>query len=298
MIQENQDNYFNRTGNDAQMEQDSTDTSLHNEEKSRSEIESIIKFTFDDLKGAGLQFGHKITRTNRRMLPYIFGEKDGIHIINLGKTIPLFKNALSAIRRHAASTRNGRILFVGTKHQSKEAVKEAATQCAQYYVNEKWLGGLLTNWDTVSKSIKKMKDIEQKLEEGYYDTYKKHEQIKIQKQYEQQRKLFEGIRDMGNIPSLIIITSHHEQTAIKEAQALNIPIVLLLDTDGDPKGISYPVPGNDDSIISVHLFCALCSRAGLLGIHDEQELLRQKEEKQREHDEESKEDDKERNNNE
>ncbi|QEK38202.1 30S ribosomal protein S2 [Candidatus Cytomitobacter indipagum] len=264
----------------ASQEQDAKD--VNEKQKSDSDIESIIKFSFRDLQDAGLQFGHKVARTNRRMLPYIYGEKDGIHLINLGKTIPLLKNALLAVRKHASNPRNGRILFVGTKHQSSEAVQEAAMQCAQYYVNKKWLGGLLTNWNTVSKSIKRMKDIEKKIKEGYFSTYKKHEQVKIQKNYEKDKSLFEGIRDMSDLPSLIIITSHHEQTAIKEAQVLNIPIILLLDTNGDPKGISYPVPGNDDSIISVHLFCALCSRAGLLGIHDEQEILKRKEEEKKE----------------
>ncbi|WP_187440009.1 30S ribosomal protein S2 [Candidatus Cytomitobacter primus] len=254
--------------------------------EANKEIESIINFTFNDLRDAGVHFGHKLERTNRKMMPYIFEQKDGMYIINLGKTIPLFKNALAAIRKHVANSRNGRVLFVGTQHQSRKAVKDAAKQCAQYSISEKWPGGLLTNWKTVSQSIKRMKDTEKKLEDGFYNSYKKHEQVKIQKKHDKQAKLFEGIRDMSDLPSLIIITSHNETNAIKEAKKLNIPIVLLLDTDGDPQGIDFPVPGNDDSIISVDLFCTLCSRAGLLGIHDEQEVLKRKEEAKKKKEEE------------
>ncbi|USO00524.1 MAG: 30S ribosomal protein S2 [Alphaproteobacteria bacterium] len=252
------------------------------------EIESIVDFTFKNLTDAGMQFGHKVERTNRRMMPYIYSEKDGMYVINLGKTIPLLKEALREIRKKVA--RNGKILFVGTKHQSKQAVKEAAQQCAQYFISQKWLGGLLTNWGTVLKSIKTMKDMEKKLEEGFYSKYKKHEQIKIKRKYQKLVNLFEGIRDMNGLPDLIIITSCNEKTAINEAKILNIPIVLLLDTDGDPKGITFPVPGNDDSSIAVDLFCTLCSRACLLGIHDEQEILKKKEALKQQREDETKDD--------
>ncbi len=255
-----------------------TNDAIEGDQKENTiDVESILSFTFEDLKDAGLHFGHKTNRTNRNMSSYIFQEKDGIHIINLGKTYQLMKRAINAIRK--CVSKNGRVLFVGTQHQSKSATKEAAKQCGQYFVVKKWPGGLLTNWKTMSKSIKSMKDLEKKLEDGYFSDHKKHEQIKIQKKQDKYAELFEGIRDMSGVPHMLVITSYNELTAIKEAQKLNIPIVLLLDTDGDPKGINYPVPGNDDSILAVDLFTTLCARAALLGIHDEQEIIKKKEEK-------------------
>ena len=257
-------------------------------QQSNVEIESIVDFTFGHLTDAGLHFGHKVKRANRKMLPYIYGTKDGIHVINLGKTIPLLKIALNAIRK--AVSKNGRILFVGTQHQSKQAVKTAAQQCGQYFVSKKWLGGLLTNWKTVSKSIRYMKEIEKKLADNFYENHTKHEKLKIQRKYDKLSELFEGIREMNGLPNLIVVTSYHELTAIKEAKILNIPIVLLLDTDGDPQGIDFPVPGNDDSSVAVDLFCTLCSRACLLGIHDEQQILKRKEEEKQNKQAESKKD--------
>ncbi len=258
--------------------------------ESAQNVESILKFTFSNLKDAGLHFGHKTNRVNRNMMTYIFDEKDGIHIINLGKTFQLLKSAVAAIRKCVA--KNGRILFVGTQHQSKDAARDAAKQCAQYFIVKKWPGGFLTNWKTMSKSIQHMKDLEKQLDEGYYDNHKKHEQIKIKRAYDKEAELYEGVRDMRGLPDMLVITSYHELTAVKEAQKLGIPIVLLLDTDGNPQGIEYPVPGNDDSILAVDLFCTLCSRAALIGIHDEQEILKQKEEAKKQREENAKEESK------
>ena len=199
------------------------------------------------------------------MKDFIYGEHNNIHIIDLSQTMGMLKNALGAIREVTQS--GGRILFVGTKRQASETISESASQCAQYYVNHRWLGGTLTNWKTISNTIARLKSIQETLDEEESAGLTKKELLKLTRERDKLELSIGGIKNMGSLPDLIfVIDTVREQIAIKEANKLNIPIAAIIDTNCDPEGITYPIPGNDDSTKSIKLYCDLVSQAVLDGI--------------------------------
>ena len=221
---------------------------------------SLPEFSMRELLEAGIHFGHKKQRWNPKMEPFIFGKRNGVHIIDLSQTVPLLHQALLAIRNVAAS--GGRILFVGTKRQASDHISEAAKRSAQYYINHVWMGGTLTNWKTVSNSIKRFKELEESLKDENQGLTKK-EVLKMT------RRAIGGIKDMGGVPSILfVIDSNKEAIAIQEAKKLNIPVVAILDTNSNPDGIDYPIPGNDDASRAIELYCGLVEKAILDGISE------------------------------
>jgi len=218
-----------------------------------------------ELLEAGVHFGHQTHRWNPKMKDFIYGEHNNIHIIDLSQTMGMLKNALGAVREVTQS--GGRILFVGTKRQASETISESASQCAQYYVNHRWLGGTLTNWRTISNTIARLKSIQETLDEEESAGLTKKELLKLTRERDKLELSIGGIKDMGSLPDLIfVIDTVREQIAIKEANKLNIPIAAIIDTNCDPEGITYPIPGNDDSTKSIKLYCDLVSKAVLEGI--------------------------------
>ena len=218
-----------------------------------------------ELLEAGVHFGHQTHRWNPKMKDFIYGEHNNIHIIDLSQTMGMLKNALGAVREVTQS--GGRILFVGTKRQASETISESASQCAQYYVNHRWLGGTLTNWKTISNTIARLKSIQETLDEEESAGLTKKELLKLTRERDKLELSIGGIKNMGSLPDLIfVIDTVREQIAIKEANKLNIPIAAIIDTNCDPEGITYPIPGNDDSTKSIKLYCDLLSQAALDGI--------------------------------
>ncbi len=216
-----------------------------------------------------MYYGYQSKHSNLRMSGYIFQQHKNVDILNLGKTHALFKLALDALRKCVA--RRGRVLFVGTEPHSQDIVKEAAKKCAQYFVSKRWLGGFLTNWSTVFRSIQTMKNIKSEIEsvEKGITKLTKKEKLSLNKKYDKFYSFFEGIYNIGERPNMLVITSYKELTAIRESIKISIPAVVLLDTNADPEEIKYPVPGNDASIMSTELFCDACAEACLLGLQDE-----------------------------
>ena len=209
--------------------------------------------TMKELLEAGVHFGHQVRRWNPKMKDYIFGERNGIYIIDLQKTQRLFKEAVKFVNQQAIEGRT--FLFVGTKRQAQDAVEEEAKRCGHYYVNHRWLGGLLTNFQTVQKSIQHMKDIESMRTDGRFDQLTKKERLKLDHEHNALEKNLAGIRDMSRLPDVIfIIDSNKEEIAVHEANKLNIPVVAIVDTNCNPDGIDYIVPGNDDALRAVRLF--------------------------------------------
>jgi small subunit ribosomal protein S2 len=224
---------------------------------------ALPAFSMAELMEAGVHFGHKTKRWNPRMAPFIYGVRNDIHIINLGKTAPMLRIALQAVRDTAAT--NGRILFVGTKRQASDPVAEAAKRCGQYYINQRWLGGLLTNWRTIQASIKRLRKIEE-LQSGNVGFTKK-EMLSMSREGLKLEASLGGIKDMGGVPDLLfVIDTIKEELAIKEAQKLGIPIVAIIDSNCTVDGINFPIPGNDDSTRAIKLYCQLVSDAVLAGI--------------------------------
>ncbi len=225
---------------------------------------ALPDFSMRELIDAGVHFGHKTKRWNPRMAPFIYGERNNVHIINLQKTVPLLNHALKAVQD--VSAKNGRILFVGTKRQASDVIAEAARRCGQYYVNQRWLGGMLTNWKTIQNSIRQMKKIEEILSEEN-SGFTKKELLSQQRQYDKLEKSLGGIRDMAGVPDMLFVVDViREDLAIKEAQKLGIPIVAIVDTNASVDGIDYPIPGNDDATRAITLYCKLVSDAALEGI--------------------------------
>ena len=217
-----------------------------------------------NLLEAGVHFGHQTRRWNPKMAPYIFGSKDKIHIINLDKTAIMMKEALTVAGNVAAE--GGRILFVGTKRQASDRVAEAAKKCGQYYVNHRWLGGMLTNWKTVSQSIKKLETLENRLKDENI-TLKKKEILNIERKIEKFSRALGGVRNMGGIPSLLfVLDTILDKTAVEEARVLGIPVIGICDTNADPSIVDYPIPGNDDSSRAIDLYCAAMESAIIEGI--------------------------------
>ncbi|HSI87712.1 MAG TPA: 30S ribosomal protein S2, partial [Pyrinomonadaceae bacterium] len=219
-----------------------------------------------ELLEAGVHFGHQVRRWNPKMKEYIFGERNGIYIIDLQKTQKLFANALDYVQESITQRPSQKVLFVGTKRQAQDAIKEEAERCGQYYVNNRWLGGLLTNYQTVQKSIKKLKDIEAMREDGRFEMLTKKERLKLDREHEGLMKNLAGIKDMGGMPDMMfIIDVRKEDIAVKEANRLGIPIVAVVDTNCSPEGIDYVIPGNDDALRAIRLFASRIADAILEG---------------------------------
>ncbi len=232
---------------------------------------SIPTFTMRQLLEAGVHFGHTTRRWNPKMQPFLFGERNGVHIIDLEQTVPLMHRALEAVRDVAAG--GGRVLFVGTKRQASEVIAEAAKRCGQYYVNHRWLGGMLTNWKTISNSIKRLRDLEQKLNEENLGLTKK-ELLRLNRERDKLERALGGIKEMGGLPDvLFVIDTNKESIAVQEATKLSIPVVAVVDSNSDPEGVSHPIPGNDDAMRAVSLYCELMAGAVLDGL--QQELMSQ-----------------------
>ncbi len=206
-----------------------------------------------DMLKAGVHFGHQTRYWNPKMKPFIFGARNRVHIINLEKTVPMFNDALAEL--HKIGDKKGKVLFVGTKRAASEAVKEAAIASNQYYVNNRWLGGMLTNYKTVRQSIKRLKDLEAQSQDGTFDKLTKKEALMRTREMEKLEKSLGGIKDMGGLPdALFVIDADHEHIAIKEANNLGIPVFAVVDTNSNPDGVDYIIPGNDDAIRAVQLY--------------------------------------------
>ena len=218
---------------------------------------------------AGVHFGHTTRRWNPKMAPYIFGVRNGIHILDLEQTVPQMHQALVAVRDVVAG--GGRVLFVGTKRQASEIVAESAKRCGQYYVNHRWLGGMLTNWKTISQSIRRLKTLEEQLEKENTGLTKK-ELLNLTRERDKLERALGGIKDMGGLPDIIfVIDTNKEHIALAEAGTLNLPVAAILDSNSDPKGVTFPIPGNDDAIRAITLYCELIAGAVLDGIQKELE---------------------------
>lgn len=222
--------------------------------------------TMKELLEAGVHFGHQVRRWNPKMKEYIFGERNGIYIIDLQKTQKLFRDALNWVTESLTERPNQKVLFVGTKRQAQDAIKEEAERCGQYYVNNRWLGGLLTNYQTVQKSIQKLKDIEAMREDGRFEMLTKKERLGLDRTYDSLMKNLAGIKDMNGAPDLMfVIDVRKEDIAIKEANRLNIPIVAVVDTNCSPEGIDLVIPGNDDALRAIRLFAGRIADAIIEG---------------------------------
>ena len=229
---------------------------------------TIPSFTLRQLLEAGVHFGHHTRRWNPKMAPFIFGVRNNIHIMNLEDTVPLLSQALNAIRDVAAS--GGRILFVGTKKSCSDVIAETAQSCGQYYVNHRWLGGMMTNFSTVSNSIQRLKDIDERLASEEINALSKKEILKMTRDRDKLNNSLGGIRDMGGLPDMLfVIDTIKDSIAINEAKTLNIPVVAVLDSNSNPDGIDYPIPGNDDALRAVTLYCNLVSESILDGLQAE-----------------------------
>jgi len=225
-------------------------------------------FTMRQLLEAGVHFGHHTRRWNPKMSTYIFGARNGVHIIDLEQTVPLLHRAMQAVRDVVAG--GGRVLFVGTKRAAQEQVAESAKRCGQYYVNHRWLGGMLTNWKTISQSIRRLKDMDEQLAAGEGSGRTKKELLNMTRDRDKLERALGGIRDMGGLPDLlVIIDTNKESLAIQEANKLGIPVVAILDSNSDPDGITFPVPGNDDALRAIETYCELLSGAVLDGLQAE-----------------------------
>lgn len=222
--------------------------------------------TMKELLEAGVHFGHQVRRWNPKMKEYIFGERNGIYIIDLQKTQKLFRDALNYVTESLTERPNQKVLFVGTKRQAQDAIKEEAERCGQFYINNRWLGGLLTNYETVKKSINKLKEIETMREDGRFEMLTKKERLQLDREHEKLMKNLAGIKDMNGMPDMMfIIDVRKEDIAVKEANRLDIPIVAVVDTNCSPEGIDLVIPGNDDALRAIRLFASRIADAIIEG---------------------------------
>ena len=228
---------------------------------------ALPAYTMRQLLEAGVHFGHHTRRWNPKMSPYIFGVRNGIHIIDLEQTVPLLRQGLEALREVVAG--GGRVLLVGTKRQAQEVVADAAKRCGQYYVNYRWLGGMLTNFKTISQSIKRLREFDERItteESGLT----KRELLELTRDRDKLERALGGIKEMGGLPDILfVIDTNKEAIAVAEANKLRIPVVAILDSNSTPDGIAYPIPGNDDAMRAIHLYCELASGAVLDGLQAE-----------------------------
>jgi small subunit ribosomal protein S2 len=226
---------------------------------------ALPDYSMRQLLEAGVHFGHQAHRWNPKMAQFIFGTRNNIHIIDLAQTVPMLHRALEAVGETVA--RGGRILFVGTKRQAQDAIADAAKRSAQYYVNSRWLGGTLTNWKTISRSIHRLRKLDEMLGSGEAQVYTKKERLTLTREKEKLDRALGGIRDMGGLPDLMfVIDTNKEDIAINEAHRLGIPVVAVIDTNSNPDGINFPVPGNDDAARAITLYCDLVAKAAIDGI--------------------------------
>jgi small subunit ribosomal protein S2 len=224
-------------------------------------------FTMRQLLEAGVHFGHQTRRWNPKMAPYLFGVRNGVHIIDLQQTVPMLYQALEAVRDVVKD--GGRVLFVGTKRQAQEPVKDAAKRCGQYFVNHRWLGGMLTNWKTISNSIRRLRELDEQLKQGETGLTKK-ETLNLTRERDKLERALGGIKEMGGLPDMLfVIDTNKESIAVEEATRLNIPVAAVVDSNSDPKGIKFPIPGNDDALRAIQTYCDLLSGAVLDGIQAE-----------------------------
>jgi small subunit ribosomal protein S2 len=228
---------------------------------------TMPSFTMRQLLEAGVHFGHHTRRWNPQMQPYIYGVRNGVHIIDLEQTVPLLHRALEVVRDVAAG--GGRVLFVGTKRQAQEPVAEAAKRCGQYFVNHRWLGGMLTNFKTISLSIKRLREVDERAnQQGSGLT--KRELLELTRDRDKLERALGGIKEMGGLPDILfVIDTNKEAIAVQEANKLKIPVVAVLDSNSSPGGIIYPIPGNDDAMRAIHMYCDLVSGAVLDGLQAE-----------------------------
>jgi small subunit ribosomal protein S2 len=228
---------------------------------------AIPDFTMRQLLEAGVHFGHHTRRWNPKMAPYIFGVRNGVQIIDLEQTVPMLHRGLQAIRDVAAG--GGRVLFVGTKRQAQEVIADAAKRCGQYYVNHRWLGGMLTNFKTISQSIKRLRELDERINEQNSGLTKR-ELLELTRDRDKLERALGGIKEMGGLPDILfIVDTNKEAIAVQEANKLKIPVVAVLDSNSIPDGIAYPIPGNDDAMRAIHLYCELVSGAVLDGLQAE-----------------------------
>lgn len=229
---------------------------------------ALPSYSMRQLLEAGVHFGHQAHRWNPRMDEYIFGTRNKVHIIDLSQTVPMLHRGLKVIRDIVAG--GGRVLFVGTKRQASTPVAEAAKRCGQYYVNHRWLGGTLTNWQTISNSIKRLKVLENQVGSEEAKGFTKKEQLQLKREQDKLERALGGIKEMGGLPDvLFVIDTRKEEIAIHEANRLGIPVVAIVDTNCDPSGIDYPIPGNDDAARAINLYTDLVARSALDGIQEE-----------------------------
>lgn len=229
---------------------------------------ALPTFTMRQLLEAGVHFGHNTRRWNPKMAPYLFGDRNNIHIIDLQQTVPLMHRAMVAVRDVVAG--GGRVLFVGTKRQAAERVAEAAKRCGQYYVNHRWLGGMMTNWQTISQSIRRLRELDEKLGGEALAGLTKKELLNLTRERDKLERALGGIKEMGGLPDiLVVIDTNKESIAVNEANNLNIPVVGVIDSNSSPDGITHPIPGNDDAIRAIETYCDLISGAVLDGIKAE-----------------------------
>ena len=228
---------------------------------------ALPAFTMRQLLEAGVHFGHNTRRWNPKMAQYIFGERNNIHIIDLQQTVPMLHQALEAVRSTVAG--GGRVLFVGTKRQASGKVADAARRCGQYFVNHRWLGGMMTNWRTISNSIKRLRELDEKLS-GETEGLTKKEVLNLTRERDKLERALGGIKEMGGLPDILfVIDTNKEDIAVAEANKLGIPVVGIIDSNSDPKGINFPVPGNDDAQRAINLYCDLVAGAVFAGLQSE-----------------------------
>jgi small subunit ribosomal protein S2 len=228
---------------------------------------ALPEYSMRGLLEAGVHFGHHTRRWNPKMSPYIFGVRNGIHIIDLEQTVPMLRQGLEAIREVVAG--GGRVLMVGTKRQAQDAVSEAAKRCGQYYVNYRWLGGMLTNFKTISASIKRLREVEERVA-AQETGLTKRELLEMTRDHDKLERSLGGIKDMGGLPDILfVIDTNKEAIAVAEANTLRIPVVAILDSNSSPDGIAYPIPGNDDAMRAIHLYCDLVAGSVLDGLQAE-----------------------------
>ncbi len=229
---------------------------------------ALPSFTMRQLIEAGVHFGHNTRRWNPRMSPFLFGVRNGIHIIDLQQTVPALQRGMQAVRDAVAG--GGRVLFVGTKRAAADIVADAAKRCGQYYVNHRWLGGMLTNWKTISLSIKRLREIEERVASGNVQGLTKKEQLNLAREREKLERALGGIKEMGGLPDILfIIDTNKEALAVDEANTLGIPVVAILDSNSNPEGVTFPIPGNDDALRAIHTYCDLIAGSVLDGIQAE-----------------------------
>ena len=229
---------------------------------------ALPSFSMRQLMEAGVHFGHHTRRWDPRMEPFIFGQRNNIHILDLQQTVPMLARALEAMRN--VTSKGGRVLFVGTKRSAAEQIAETAKACGQYYVNHRWLGGMLTNWATVTQSIKRLRDLESRLDSDEVNQLTKKEVLQLTREREKLEMTLGGIKEMGGLPDMLfIIDTNKEDIAVSEANKLGIPVVAIVDSNASPVGVDYPIPGNDDALRAIALYCELAKDSILDGLQAE-----------------------------